>query len=534
MNVVRIKRIRVNFQIRFGYVPTLNDYIKTIPREQCQTKMQPILQPDGTTKEDWFRICNPIGLVKIIWFCWDNGFKIEYDNIKESDIARIEEFATNRRTTLEKVEDFKKNGVDISNVDYSFMKIQPYAYQKEAVHFFEITNGRALLGDSPGVGKAQKLDALIATPDGWTRMGDLKIGQKVFHHNGDSYPITGIFPQGLIKSYKVIFNDGFSTECSLDHLWLVRDANRRRRGKGWVVKSLGELINSKLTYRFHQGRADSGRKQPLKWEIPIVEPIQYPEQNFIIPPYILGALIGDGYICGKTVTISIPDFQLNTLDKINSLLPTNLKTIGNRYSQCPQYNITQSFGNKILRNPYKIEINKLGLNVKSGQKFIPSIYLKGNINQRLDLLRGLMDTDGSADRNRINFHTTSKQLALDVSELVQSLGGQAILKIYDRSKENKPTEYRVNVRIKICPFYLPDKIKQWWPAKRNYPSRYIESVEEVDCFEQQCISVSSPDNTYITNNYIVTHNTLSATAYATKKQIKNSSYLSCLFKIKLA
>ncbi len=152
MFVVAIKRIRVNFQVRFGYHPPMLEYVKKIPKDQCQTKMESILV-DGKTFEDWFRICNIAGLSKILWYCWDNNLKIEYQNIKDSDVVRIEDFARNKKSAYESALKFKNEGVDISDVDYSFMKIQPYGYQKEAVHFFEKVNGIALLGDAPGVGK---------------------------------------------------------------------------------------------------------------------------------------------------------------------------------------------------------------------------------------------------------------------------------------------------------------------------------------------------------------------------------------------
>ena len=205
----------------------------------------------------------------------------------------------------------------------------------------------------------------------------------------------------------------------------------------------------------------------------MVQPIQYPEKQYIIEPYILCALIGDACLTGSSPLISIHGSQMQIHEEIIKRLPDILKTRVNINPTCPQYYITQDKGNKTNRNPYTIEIEKLKLDVKSGEKFIPTQYLHGSIDQRLELLRGLMDTDGSADRNRINFHTTSKRLSEDVSELVQSLGGQAIVKFYDRSKENKSSEWRVNVRMMICPFHLDakkvsDRTRGYHPAKNSF------------------------------------------------------------------
>ncbi len=153
MQTISIKRIKVNFQVRFGYYPELTDYIKTIPKDQVQTKMN-VMDVSGKATEDWFRICNIAGLSRILWFCWDNQVEVIYDNVKESDIKKIENFARTKKERYDNALDLKVNGFDISNIDYSFMKLPPYDYQKEAVQFFEKVGGIALLGDSPGVGKS--------------------------------------------------------------------------------------------------------------------------------------------------------------------------------------------------------------------------------------------------------------------------------------------------------------------------------------------------------------------------------------------
>lgn len=517
--LITIKLIRTNFQIRFGYIPHLSDHIKTLPKDQIQTKMEARTH-DGKHFEDWFRVCNIAGLCKVILYCNKNNIPHQFENIKEDHQQKIEQWVRNKELLDQKIKDFRENGVDVSNIDYSFMKIQPYVYQKEAVQFLESVNGNAIIGDAPGIGKAQNLNALIASPNGWIRMGDIKIGQKIFHHNGKSYPVTGVFPQGIHQTYKILFSDGFSAECNIEHLWMVRDANRKRRNTGWVVKTLKDILNSGLYYKYNEKRALTGRKQTLKWEIPITMPCEYPNKKFIIHPYILGALLGDGWIKSPNVVISIPDFQIQIKERIDELLPYELKTRVNRHPNCPQYFITRKNIQGQSINPFSEEIKRLSINVGSGEKFIPKEYLYSGIEQRMELLKGLMDTDGSADRNRIIYHTTSIQLAKDVCELVQSLGGRAKLKTYERKEINKSTEFRVSIRIDFCPFNLKEKSNQWWPAKRHYMSRHIEKVELKGSEEHQCISVNSPDKTYLTNNYIVTHNTLTPVAYAIKNNLK--------------
>lgn len=524
---VEIKKLRTNFEVRFNFIrpyfhfnKSLSEFIKSLPKDQQQTKMDSIRKEDGTIFQDWYRVVNEAALAKIIDFIKSNNLRFKFTNMEVEDVEKLKKEFTKRQTRGEEALKAKAKDLDVSGLVIPNMVIQPYEYQKQAVVFFEKADGKCILGDQPGVGKSQNLDALIATPEGWSKMKDIKLGQQIFNHNGNIYPVTGIFPQGQQNTYKITFNDGFSAECNMEHLWMVRDVNRRKRGTGWIVKTLKELVDSGLKYNCSENRIKSGRKPVLKWEIPITQPLKYPTKNFIIDPYIMGGLLGDGHISGKNVCISIPNFQIEIKDHIEFLLPTNLKMRINEYPDCPQYYITQDWGNQTKRNPFKVEIEKLNISVKSGQKFIPREYMYSDINQRLAILQGLMDTDGSALKNRIHFHSSSKQLSEDVAELVQSLGGQAIICIYDRSKENKSTEYRVNVRLNMCPFRLKAKVKEWKIAKRNYASRYIESVDFIKEEEHQCISVDSPDHTYITNHYIVTHNTLSAISYAVKNKLK--------------
>lgn len=153
------------------------------------------------------------------------------------------------------------------------------------------------------------------------------------------------------------------------------------------------------------------------------------------------------------------------------------------------------------------------LEILSKDKFIPKEYLQGSVNQRLDLLRGLMDTDGSCIKNRTIFHTTSVLLVKDIMELVQSLGGIAIPHMYNRTDDAKTIEFQVNIRTEFCPFSEQSyKIKDWNRNKSFQTTRYIKSVEYIGDFEQQCIKVSSLDHLYLTDSYIVTHNTLQSIA----------------------
>lgn len=389
--------------------------------------------------------------------------------------------------------------------------LKPYPYQLQGIAYM-LLHDNVLCGDQPGLGKSQPLTSLVATPDGWKRMGDMKIGDPIIGSDGATYHITGIFPQGLRQVYKITMNDDTTTLCDGDHLWQVRDVLRRRRGTGWIIKKTGDLAKD-LIWKPTPSRAKTNRKPALKWEIPLMKGFIGNHKTYIIPPYALGVILGDGYACGKVIAISIPDSEMETADRLEKLLPKCLKLQVNRHPACPQYHITQTGTTRA--NPWRTELSRLGVNIKGPLKFIPQEYMFGNYDQRLDLLRGLMDTDGSCQKNRTTFHTVSNRLAEDISTLVFSLGGQAIIRTYDRLA--KGIEFQVNVRLDICPFYMERKAAAWRPAGRNYASRYIKHIAYYDTMPCQCISVSAPDHLYVTDHFIVTHNTIQSIAAVVAK-----------------
>lgn len=200
------------------------------------------------------------------------------------------------------------------------LNITPYDYQKEGIEK-GLEWKRLFLGDEPGLGKSQPLDSVIMTPNGKKKMGDIAMNDEIFGSDGEVYHVIGIFPQGNLPVYKVTFSDGSSCECSIDHLWNVRDENRRRRNNGYVTKSLKQIIDSGIYLKSSEKRISSGRKPVPKWEIPICSPLQYNERELLIPPYTLGAIIGDGYVCNcSNVGFSFPDEKLHIMQLITDEL----------------------------------------------------------------------------------------------------------------------------------------------------------------------------------------------------------------------
>lgn len=388
------------------------------------------------------------------------------------------------------------------------LKVEPYQYQKEGI-LYGLSRKRLIIGDEPGLGKAQTLFSKVATPNGFEYIGNMSVGDELFGKDGNVYHIEGVFPQGVIPVYKVEFSDDSSCECSAEHLWNVRDENRRRRNNGWTTKTLSEIMECGLELKSNPKRKQSGRKPVLKWEIPMCAPVKYAKKDYVISPYIMGAIIGDGYVVNTShVSFSLPAEKSSVINRIRKDLHCSMSISEKRYGNVIHYNLVNGIGVNKWHTPnlYMTIIRSLGLNVHSGEKFIPEEYKRGSVKQRIELLEGIMDTDGSCIKNRTTFHSTSRRLAEDMKELVQSLGGIAILREYDRGKY---IEYQLNIRTDFCPFSEDSyKAKQWSPNNRFKVTRYIKSVEYIGDYPCVCIKTSAADQLYLTNDYIVTHNTL--------------------------
>ena len=358
------------------------------------------------------------------------------------------------------------------------------------------------LNATQGFGKEQPLYSKILTPDGWVTMGDAYKGMPVIGRDGKTHSVTNVFPQGEKDVYRLTFRDGTKVDCGLEHLWAVKEPYDRLNRKGWKIMSLKDILEKPL-FKSHGGR---------RFNVPLCDPIQYSKKQLPLDPYTLGAFLGDGSL-GIRPSLHLPLEKQEILDNIK--LPEDISSkvdqVEDNYSSCRRITFPKKKDYKSATNPLIELFKSMNLRVHGKFKFIPNEYKLGSIEQRLAILRGLMDTDGSISKNRVAFHTSTKQLAEDLAEIVRSLGGVSVIRTYDRSDEGKSIEYSVNVKLTVCPFLMKTKANKWSPANHNQrPCKFIDKIEKLGKTEQQCISVSSPDNLYITDNFIVTHNTVCA------------------------
>jgi hypothetical protein len=361
-----------------------------------------------------------------------------------------------------------------------------------------LKNGQTFftLAGYAGTGKQQPIDCQIQMLNGTKNIGDLNIGDKIFGLNGELILVNNIFPQGIKQAYKIIFRDGFSTECGEEHLWEVWTHKLRANKKPTITLTTKQIINDGLYYEYKN-------KKIYKYSIPLCKPVKYEKKELPIHPYLLGVLIGDGTNLGKTPILTTPDIDKEIIEIINELKPEYIKINDNKIFNCPRYSFID------IDNHHSNKLNKifknLNLNLKSPERFIPDIYKYSSIEQRYELLKGLMDTDGTSRGNRIEFSTSSKRLMNDIIELVQSLGGIAIKNNDDNRHKN--INYSINIKTFENPFKIKRKANNWKLSWKNPPSRHIISIEKSRIVEQICISVNGDDGLYLTDNFIVTHNT---------------------------
>ena len=379
------------------------------------------------------------------------------------------------------------------------------------------------------MGKAQPLDALLLGPAGNRQMGDIKVGDLVFGSDGKPKPVTAIYPQGRKNVVRVVFSDGTSTECCEEHLWEVSQPWRKHDGLPGKVVEIGQIADDLFDAA---GNA--------KYFIPIVKPLEFPEQELPLDPYALGALLGDGRLgTGKngygTPSFSSDDQEL--VEAVEQALPEGMKAT---HRTACDYELTTPGGTGTKRNPLIVILEQLNLRHRAEAKFIPKMYKHSSIEQRRRLLSGLLDTDGGsweqANENSatvVEFTSISEHLVNDVLFLVQSLGGIATkssrIPSYTHNGEKRKGQRAYRLRIKFAPgwnpFTLKRKAVKFKPCTKFLPTRSIVAVEPVGTKPCQCITVDSSDGLYLTNDCILTHNTREALTYLWLRGHKRNVYM---------
>lgn len=387
---------------------------------------------------------------------------------------------------------------------YKGDKLDLREIQRQGIGFL-LNKGVGLLAHDVGLGKDQPLSAEILTPSGWKTMGQMKVGQTVITKKGTPAKVTGVFPQGKKPVYVVHFNDGVSTECGEEHLWSVQTPNKRAKYKSqWLTLTTKELIENGL----YNSRGD------YMYSIPVVKPVDLEERPVFIHPYVMGVLLGDGSLSTNSIVISNPEKDIIT--KVMSLLPDGITLTKIPGKNC-DYRVVQVENRGT--NSIKAALTTLNLKGKrSHDKFIPIDYLQNSLENRIALLQGLLDTDGyvAKEGGTVQYTTASPTLKDDVSELVWSLGGtvreSSKIPTYTYKNQKKVGQLAytltINLPSSVTPVTTKKKLERVIPKTKYTPTRYIKSIEFDRYDDTQCIMVDDETHTYVTDQYIVTHNTM--------------------------
>lgn len=391
-----------------------------------------------------------------------------------------------------------------------------------------------LLLGTTGTGKALPLDAGVHTPLGWKKMGDIRVGDLVTTPDGRSAPVKGYYPQGSLDIYRVTFEDGRVAEACGDHLWEVHHKHWNGKYKPGISRS-GKTQPRILRTKQIKELLETNKGT---FSVRLSEEVQKPQTEQPLNAYLVGALLGDGGISGDPIRFSSVDSFI--VEKITR----QLEVIGydlhqDDYAAACDYRIRAVEPKPGRLSFIRGALRSLGLEgTTSGRKFIPDVYKEGSIEQRWALVQGLMDTDGTVDRRTgsLSYSSSSQQLAEDFQYVVRSLGGLARISVKkpfytDASGarvDGKPS-YRVNIRHRDPAqfFSLPRKlalVHQDYQYKDTLKLR-IRSIELSRKAEAACILVDHPDHLFITDNYVVTHNTEALLGFASNAVSWGSGFL---------
>ena len=357
-----------------------------------------------------------------------------------------------------------------------------------------------------GTGKAMPKDTLIPTPDGEKLLGEIKVGDFVFDRKGHPTKVLGVYDRGVRRCFELTFSDGRKTRCCDEHIWPCYTSK----------KNLKNLTLQEMMEKGIRISAKSG----ARFRMPINGCVEFSEKELPVHPYILGVFLGDGCCNERYLTLSSND--LPVVEKVAKLLNATAEKLSEN-----NYSWRFMKGGKAITTKEVFGDIASWVMRGSNEKAIPAYYLHGSSDQRIALLQGLFDTDGSVSSKSnglASFSTTSSELYAGVSYLLRSLGlsastsSKAVCRGRVKQNGTCSTDYVVRTHLKpdqfdVC-FSLPrqiEKLKAVFGAFKR-PSKCTErvaltDVREIEPCDQVCILVDNPEHLFLANDFLVTHNT---------------------------
>ena len=371
---------------------------------------------------------------------------------------------------------------------------------------------------SSQVGKALDVSTPIPTPDGWKIMGDLQPGDVVFAENGKPCNVVDVTDYQFDRPcYEIEFSDGNKIVADACHKWYVESDTPLAYPNGRNKKAIydGVLTTDQIFSNYEY--RDASNRAHHRYAISVNQPIQTDEADFILPPYVLGVWLGDGNSASAQVTVAKKDAETIEHIKAEGVTVEVMDKADTTYivKLDPKRLVPGSTGHSKLR--------QLGV---LNNKYIPQAYLRGSYEQRLDLLQGIMDTDGAiSPRGRCEITLKSKRLIEGVSELLHTLGvkhtvSEKVARCTNTKRQYDCTVYRISFLAysDIPVFRLKRKLDRMVSRNSLGPNgkprrttetlrRRIVKVTPVESRPVKCIMVDSPSHLYLAGEAMIpTHN----------------------------
>jgi len=349
-----------------------------------------------------------------------------------------------------------------------------------------------------GIGKILSNIIDLDTPDGVKSWGDIDVGSRVFGSDGKPTTVTAKYPYTDWDFYKVTFSDGTSTFAGKEHQWQVTTESDRSTHRKPRVVTTEEMMGN-----LHR-----------RYQIPITEPVDYECKDVPLNPYLVGYLLGNGNLRTSSA-VRVSCFDPEIYSYINNHLPDGMALAGKdkNYQHISKV-VNDNTPNKVVQCLSRLNLKGL----KSSEKFVPDVYKYNTAEVRLQVLRGLMDSDGTVSPRKgrkgykVNFSTSSPRLRDDVVWIVKSLGGVCNYST-DGRRDNLATcdnyEVHVNLPRNINPFMVKrkrDMYEDYAATVKRNPIKVVHSIEYDHTGPGHCITVSAENSLYLANDFIVTHN----------------------------
>lgn len=357
-------------------------------------------------------------------------------------------------------------------------------------------------------GKALALDTPILTTKGFKNLIEVSVGDYVYGEDGNQHKVLYKSPVYRNRTcYRVVFSDGSSIIADASHDWVVEDKKLRKSNARNKTKKLQpqKLTTEEIAQKLFIKRSDGGIE--TNYSIPTTKPLRGAVIDFPIEPYFLGLWLGDGN--SNSVGVTTADNEVvRYLYEYAERRENNVVINYQKNNASNVYAITGGRSQGERSNSLQAELTRANL---IRNKHIPEQFFTASYEQRLDLLRGLMDSDGTCTNGFYEYTSINSRLADDVKQLLLTFGIKVGMYIGDAKLYGvwKSKKYRLCFSTDIDIFNLSrKKAQQKAQRKPDIKRRFIIAVEQVDSVPVQCLMVDNPTHLFLCGKELIpTHNT---------------------------